>query len=655
MRLKLTFFLCLLNVVLFAYLFYLESGDSRSRAESSGRLILPAGLIEQATGLALSGERASQPWSLSREDRRWQVETPVSWPANPYAVRRLIDLLAFLQWETRFSVQALAGSGKSLADYGLQEGAAELAITTPDQTVRLRVGAPTEIGYRVYVLSPDQQEVYVVERSLLEGMSLNADSLIDRTVIEIPTFEVESINLNIGSNNAVRVQMARTRDRWVFHAPVRAAADSAKVNATLDTLQRLEVIDFTHLSPGATGLANPSLRLNVNGNGRQQTLFLGNLVDPNAYPVLRYARLEAQSTIFTLPAEPFEVWFTAQESLRQRQFMDFPPGTVGSLEIRLGNRAITLQLLESGSWQVVQTIDGNLTTATAEEAVVSDLINRLATLEALRFVSDAPSAADLERYGFNDPQRQITVRMQNGESRTLLLGDFVFEGADNTSQNRLYAKREAQSPVYLTTASILAQVPLNNLHYRQRVAGSLSAGAIISKVRIRDLVEDRVVLEVQQDPDQGWDPTFATLEDQAEAAAARKLVQIFRRFPVKQFLADTFSDPLELDSQRTLPWRFVLEAEIQLPGGNREAPEIRRYRLTERVGGTTQYGGSEALDLTFELPQELIDTLHPILFDRPRPDAETNLEPVIPAEAEPLTRPETVPDAHPAESSPSEF
>ncbi len=636
MRLKITFFLILINAVLFSYIFYLESSGPGDRSEARGRMILPPGIIHQADSISLQGEQVRTGWTLTREGDRWSVKQPVAWPANPYAVRRLIDLLTYLQWDTRFPVATLPQSGKGLEDYGLQDGAAELHIRAGASEAVIRVGSSTEIGHRIYVLSPDQSEIYVVDRSLLEGINLGPDNLIDRFVVEIPAFEAESINLNIGVNNPVRVQMARVGDRWVFHAPIRAAADTQAVTASLDSLQRIEIVDFPDTSATEAGLSNPSLRLNLNGNARQQTLFLGNLVDPDAYPRVRYARLEDRTTIFTIPAEPLEPWFTAQESLRQRRFMDFNPDFVGSLEIRLDNRSITLQRLESGGWQVIQAADGNLTTRPAENALVRSLLRRMADLEAVRFVSDAPSTADLDRFGFTDPQRRVTVRLQNGETRTLLLGDVVFEDSGTTERNRLYAKRDTQPPVYLTTASILAHLPLNALHYRQRVAGSLPARATIQWIRVRDLENDTLVVELSRDPDGGWDASLQQEDHEAMAPAIRALLDAFRRFPVERFIAESFTNPLRLDSERSIPWAFALEAGIRLPGSD-ASPETRSYVLTERIGGMTQYGGNSSLGLSFELPQDLIDALHPILFKRQRPDADVNPEPTPPADPESVT------------------
>jgi hypothetical protein len=638
MRLKLTLFLALLNIALFSYIFYLES-DARKDEGTLGRLVLDSATISQADAISLSGQPVAVPWRLAHTNNRWMVEEPVQWVANPYAVQRLLELLSFLRWETRFTVDSLERSGKTLEDYGLGRDAATLSIAREGAVTQLRLGRPTEIGNRLYVLSPDQSQIFVVQAQILEGVSFDIDSLIERQLVEIPTFEARSFNLTVGNTNAVRVQVARENDRWVFNAPIRVAADSEKVNSSIDVLNSTEVVGFTDPANTAHGLANPALRLNLNGNNRQQTLLLGNLVEGSADPVLRYAKLEARPSVVTVPAAPFEIWFKAQETLRQRRFMELDPAQIGSVEVRFGAEALTLQRLEGGQWQIVESRDGNLNTRPADQPTVDQLLENLAHLEALRFVTDAPSASDLERFGFNDPQRRLSVRLDNGERRTLLIGGFVTEESNGTRENRLYAKREASSSVYLTSSSILYDFPLNPLHYRERVAGSLPAGASITTLRLRDLADDALILELRRPAGTTWNEVLADIPGEADRAAADTMLRAFRRFEVRRFVADDFTDPLSLDADTSLPWRFAMEAEVRLPGGTEDERETRRYVLTERRGGLTQYGGSERLDLTFVLPQPLIDALHPLLFQRPRPDAERNTDPAPVAPTEPVTTP----------------
>jgi hypothetical protein len=626
MRLRLTLFLLLLNIALFGYLYYLEQEPDTTLPS---RLVFAPGLIEQTVGIAIAGAEVVHPWSATREGNRWLVEEPLRWPANPYAVQRLLDLLRTLRWETRFSVREVTEAGRELADYGLGDNATVLRLRTEERALEVRVGTPTEVGSRLYLLAPDGREIFVVNRAFLQGMDLSPESLVARSILSIPPFETRSVFVQGGENGSVRVELAREGESWVLRAPIRVAASDDAVNAALEAVFQVQVGDFVEATPREHGLSNPFLRLNLNGNNRQQTLLLGDRRENPGGTAERYAKLEALPAIFTVPAAPFEVWETAQESLRERRFMAFDPAEASAVEIRLNDRALNLQRLESGRWQLVSTgDDGNLQTVFADAGVMEDLLERLRALEALRFESDAPSNDILEQAGLRDPQRRVTVRLRNDRSLNLLLGGFARENGGEERVNRLFAKRENSASIYVTTASILGAVPLNPLHYRERVAGTLPGGAILETIRLRDLAAGVNLLEARAT---GEGFTAETALSPETIFALEAVAGAFRRFPVRRFLHDEFSDPLVLDAQTQLPWAFALEADYRLSGGGEEAVRTRRYVLTERLGGLTQFVGSAELDLVFTLPLELIDALHPILFNRPRPDATVNPEPVEPA------------------------
>lgn len=638
MRLRLTLFLLILNAALFSYLYYLEGYDL-DRVEQS-RQVFPPGAVERAQEITIRGDRIANPWTALREGEQWMIERPIRWGANPYALQRLLDLLRSLRWETKFTVEELKEVGRELADYGLGEDSAVLTLRTEESELTLRIGAPTEIGSRLYLLAPSGDEVYVVDRDFLEGIDLSPENLVDRRVISIPPFEARSIFLQAGENGGIRVELAREGESWVLRAPIRVAASADAINAALESIYAVQISDFSDSGPQEHGLTTPFLRLNLNGNNRQQTLLLGEIVDPAAQPIKRYAKLEALPAVFTVEVAPFEVWQTAQESLRERHFMTFDPKQASAVQIESGERNLNLQKLESGRWQLVTSgDDGTLRTIFADGTVMTDLLVQLAQIEVLSFESDAPSTDIIDRAGLNNPQRRITVRLRDDRNLTLLLGNYVVDELGDDRGNRLFAQRENSSSIYITSASILAAVPLKEIYYRDRVAGSLPSGARLESIRLVDLRTHEPVITAKVHPSGVLLPVEGQFTAQ-EQTALNALADAFRSFPVRRFIADEFTDPLRLDAATSLEWAFAAEAEVRLTGSDKEERETRRYVLTERLGGMTQFVGNKELNLVFTIPLDLIDALHPVLFQRARPDASVN---PTPAEMAPVVSPAPIP------------
>lgn len=626
MRLKLTFLLLFLNVALFSYLLYLDQSGEVSQSDS--RLVFPPGMVEQAEAVSVQNAATGDSWSATKEGNQWMLEQPARWPANPYAMKSLTSALRSLRWETRFSVDDLSDVGRDLASYGLGESASSLSFRVGSETIAIRLGAPTEIGSRLYVLSPDEEEVFVVQRQILEGLELTSERLFDRQILQIPPVEVRSVYIQGDDSGSSRVELVRENDRWVLRAPIRVAASEVSVSTALDALYLTNALSFTDVAPSIHGLDTPKLRLNINGTQRQQTLLVGNPVDNAAKRLQVYAKLEAYPTIFIIERGGLSVWEQPQETLRERRITPFDPAGVSAVQITGGDRSLNLQMLESGRWQLITSgDDGKLRTLTADAGIVLDLLNRLSSLEALQFVSDAPSDADLARFGLTTPQRTLKIRLENDQAYEIRLGEVDRSSAGEVQRNRLFVSTADNSTVYLTTASILAYTPLGALHYRERTAEVLPTGATITALRLVDLANDAPLLSAEFLADGSMESAGTLHENETKALLA--LNKAFRRFPVERFISETFTNPLKLDAETTLAWRFAIEADIQMNGA--DTIETKRYLLTERLGGRTQFAGSEGLDLVFVLPLELIDPLHPLLFDRPRPDREDNPEPAQPA------------------------
>jgi len=629
MRFKLTVILVLLNIALFGVIFYMDKeAASEHRFAMEHRLVLAPGLVQEADSLRIEGSQLQQKWVMTRRADEWFLTEPVQWPANYFAVNRILNQLKFLEWETRFSVDEIKKSGRSLADYGLDEPKAILTIRRAEKETLISIGESTQIGNRLYILSPDQTEVYVINRELLDSISIDLEELRSQKIFDIPLFEVRSISMQKSTNQRnPAMRLTRGQDGWKFEAPIQIAADSQRVEAVINNLNGLSVISFYSPDPAAQGLNNPSIRLTIEGNNRREMILLGNTVPVESGPLQYYAKLADSPTVFTVPAAPFDTLWETQENLRDKNFLSFDPRELTAIEISLDDINVTLQKLETGAWRVLQMkAGGGLDTWTADPKVTVNVIKELAEVEAQRFVSNAPSASDLKDYGLVEPQRSIILR--TGTEKTLLLGDI------DVNENLIYAKLDAEPFVYKVETSLLHLLKVNALHYRHRVLEEQPRAARIQTIILRNLEEDNTLLELSIEPNsETWTDVLKDRPEE-EHEAVLSLVENLRRFEVKDYLRNTFSDAFNLDTGKALPWKFKLTAEINLPGGSEAQVLTRTYFFTERVGGTTQFGGSPHHQVVFTVNQKLLDALFTLTFDRQPLDLES-MEPAEPIPAKP--------------------
>ena len=677
MRSKVTVVLLFLNVVLFFYIFqYEEKWRAEQKTLESRRRVLgpEAAAIDSLTrtsrtGAALKLERRGEVWSLTQ---------PYEWPANPNAIARMVNELQFLEHETSFAVADLAKSGQSLADYGLTDPAITLAFTSAGKAYTLKIGDDTKIGNRLYVLSADGKRIHVVGRSLADSIGLSLDEVRADTIFTVPVFEVRSLNLQTAAPSNLKVRLRRdSAARWTFEAPILARANKGGVEVTINALNALTAKKFLEprdADPERTGLNSPLLRVTLEGNSRRETLLLGRATGANGAPPPAaapaglsgnpaergvtgtntgpaaagngadyseyYAKIEDKAVIFTVavPVPLLDVLRAAQEELRDPRVLDFEPGSVTAFTLTApGQPELTLQRLETGAgavgsapaaWQVVVRITGQAPlTTTADTAVVTELLQKLQLLAAHefrkdlpKFVSDAPSAADLEDQGFNRPEREITLSLNTGgglrgtepSTQTLQIG------VSPTQAGQAFARVTNAPYIYRILPDIIEETPPLARHYRQRLLRELPESARITRFRLVELATNKEIFQAHNETALTPEALATAKLDEPVLKHYTALLAQLRTLKAKHFTTDTFLPDHAETNLGPLPWRYRLDIDLVLAGGANDAPSsTTSLFLTERIGGTTMCAGTTDFGgLVFEGAQEMLDPLFALTYGK---------------------------------------
>ncbi|WP_438479420.1 DUF4340 domain-containing protein [Oleiharenicola lentus] len=647
MRSKVTIILLFLNVVLFFYIFKFEEV---TLPDAGGRRVFGP---EIAGATAFTRTTANAPTVRFALDatrgNTWWLTQPYDWPANQNAVASIINELKFLEHDISYAVADFLKTGQTLAEIGLAEPTTTISFEAAGKNYTVKLGKETEVGNRLYVLSPDETRIHVVKRNFADIVRKPLEELRATSIFTVPVFEVRSLNIQTAAPANLKVRLRRdASNRWGFESPVLARASKAATEVTVNNLNSLNTRRFLEARETdleRDGLNSPALRVTLEGNARRETLLIGNVVPPapNAKPVAAdspspekeyFAKIEDKSVVFTasIPDRLIEILRTSQESLRDPHVMEFDPAEVSALTLTApGQPELVLQRLESpdGSlaWQAVSRLSGQApATIPADTAVINELVQRLLQLSArrdndgirFRFLNDAPSDSDIENYGFKRPEREITLGLEKGggTSGNAPSTQVLQIGTSPDQPGRAFARNEPAPFIYEIVPDILDQTPVNALHYKQRLLRELPDGARITALRITELPGNASVLDVAN-PTALTPETLATLtlSDNARKAITTLLAQL-RTFKAKRFIADTFSDQQVETAQGSRPWKYKLEIDLTLPGSNAPAqPSVSTLYFTERLGGTTTLAGtSEFGGVVFELTQEMVDALFALTY-----------------------------------------
>ena len=605
--------------------------------------------------LEISGGRLAEPVRIEKKADGWMLTKPIEWPANPHAISRILNELMLLEHYTSFLVKDLAKSGLSLADYGLDKPQLTLTFTAgvasdpaaaPLQTVTLRIGDSTKVGNRLYVLSPDGTRIHVVGRSLIDSLALTVSQLQADTIFDIPLFEVRSFNLQTGAPTNLRVRVRRDGDghRWSFEAPILARASPAQVELAVNSLNALNTqsfLDAAAVPPAErTALNNPAFRLTLEGNGRRETLLLGNPVPggekaPDSKPATDdappepateyYAKMEDRAPVFTVlfPDRLFGMLRNSQEELRDRHLLSFDPLALTSLTLVSPSRPeLTLQRLgnpeqpqPTDAWQIVTRAANQAPqTLPAELPLVRRLIEKLQALQALKFLRDAPQNAELENWGFNRPEREITLNFSTkgasageGSPAAMPASVTLLIGIANERDGLAYAKLANEPFVYLVDPDILRQAPVAVTYYRSRLLRELPAGARITGLTLTDTATKTELFARRLADGESWNQALAA-EPEAKRNALLAILDQLGNLRAKSFVLDSFPPSVEIAGE-SRSWKYTLQAAVALVGGTGGQTDTITVSFTERVGGGTQFAGSPGFNVVFEAEQKLVDAL----------------------------------------------
>jgi hypothetical protein len=651
-RTKVTLVLVFLNVALFFFIFQFERPwrVQESLRDARRRVLGP----EAADIRSLDITTPAGTTRLERRGDAWWVAKPQDWPANDHAVRSILNELQLLEDITHFAAKDLTANSQSLADYGLEQPKLTVTFTSGSQlSTTLRIGDATKIGNRLYILSPAGDRIHVVARGLADALSLPLDQVRTDSLLNIQFFETRALSVQTPT---VRVRIRREAgNRWLFDTIINnARASRNAIDTTIGALNGLKVKTFSPATPPAIlPSAAPALRVTIEGNNRRETLLLGEPVPvsqsstPNsqlstlssqpaagAAPAEYYAQLEGRPALFTVvvSADLMQTLRNAQVSLRETHLLDFDARTVTSVALSAPNQSpLTLQRLESAAgspdaaWQIVRRSAAATgpQTQSADRDAVQRLLQQLTNLAAKNFVSDAPTNADLENWGFNRPEREITLTLApaaptpapalNSPPTTIAL----HLGTD--SAGALFARLDpATNPkgsVYAVTLDLARELSVIPRDWRDRTLPALPATARLTAIKLTSLPDNATLLAIALD-----DAGNPKAEIKHPKALAPVVAQL-RTPRAKRFIQDAFSERVTTAGDDR-PWKLKLEATVSLPGGaGGEQTSTRTLFFTDRVGGAQQLAGSQEFDAVFEIEQPVLDALWTLAYGPRDPGA----------------------------------
>jgi hypothetical protein len=354
------------------------------------------------------------------EGTNWNVAKPTKFAADQKGLEDLSEKLATLRAERVADVE-----GKDLAKYGLDKPV----------TVKLEVlgkGArPVEkalkIGGPVDTMKPDGERfaqaegattVVVLGGPIAKRLLAEPVKFRDRELANFVTADKLIV-----TRDGKDVTYVKEGGVWKMQAPIAADAEDEGLRELTDALARLRAEEIVAEKPADLkpyGLDKPDRWRVFNGDREVLTLLVGareKVGEPGKQKdgFRAYAKLEKGDLVVLL-----DMAQTAKVSGEYRKRAIWEP-----LDVATAN-AIEVDTPEGpGSFKLIKGPVGWIDPTNPVERVnnefVTEFLDAIAGLKAERFVEHAPTDSG-KIYGLDPVRKTITVKTQNGQSRTLRLG-----------------------------------------------------------------------------------------------------------------------------------------------------------------------------------------------------------------------------------------
>ena len=617
MRLKLTLTLLVILLGLLTYIFYIDPwGDSRA-IEDHDRNAL-ASLAVDIDYLSIYNAAQSVGLSIELQEDGWILTQPYRWPANTFAVERILNQLQFLDTKVSFDADRLDQAGTSLKEYGLEPPEITLEFGKGETAYSIGIGNATAVGNHLYLLSHDQSKIHVVDRSLLDSLSIELEALRNPRIFRSNIFEVESWNLQLREANNLRTRITKNNDLWILETPIRTRADSIEVNTLLGRLLELKsqnIVQPTPIELSMYGLSDPFLRIALESGQSREALEVGDPVNGDDES-LRWAKLESRDTVFELEIDYLSDLEAAQTQLRDRHIIEVDTAYATSISYdRDGQGSFDLQKLETGEWDIL-TLDqeqGIVREKGSSEAV-EEALAWLATIQAIAtdnssgFVHDAPTAADLEDYGLEVPDFSISIASNRTRDQSEALDSpqtetLLFGIRERTDRSIRYVKLKEKDFVYHVSNDTISLIADQAFEFRDRNLFDLPEGARVSKIAIGKLSSGQILFN----------------KSDSEPQFPRQLSKELESFRVKSYLQNAYTSNVQIAGKRQ-PWAYSLNLTFVWTVADVEQSRDVELYLSELTGGPLLIGGSIENNTVFEFRQRFIDAFSGTVFNRVKRD-----------------------------------
>jgi hypothetical protein len=360
---------------------------------------------------------------FARENDTWMLVEPLRTKADPDFMRRFTEDLTSPQIERRLP------RPDDLSKYGLDPPRFKVRLTDKEKTTQeLLVGEKSPIGYQMYAMLSDADEV-VMMRALLETeLGKKVEDYRDRAVIDVELDELRKVRITYGERS---IELLRRDEEWFIAGEPELRGDRMRIEDLITQLQTDRVVRFVDEQPedlAQYGLDQPRASISFwigDDMARKELLFgaedeLGNV----------YARRGEYPNVFTVKRGAFEDLDKEVSDLRDHRVVRFDRDAITEVRIETDEQTIFLRKQDPEGWTMIE--------PAGQPVAQSEVSSFLSDLDYLRCID------------FLDAPPETMRPFSRIELRAGTVADQGEEEGEESEEEAAGAESEAEAPVVVT-------------------------------------------------------------------------------------------------------------------------------------------------------------------------------------------------------------
>jgi hypothetical protein len=386
---------------------------------------------------------------LEKEKDNWKLTKPLSAEADNSKVTDLLNKLSDLQARDKDILDK-----EDPKKYGLDKPSAEVIVTVEEEskdetkakktrTLTVRIGKHDTDKKKLYVVADGWPRINVVEDSLEPLVSRSALAYRGKRLFDFSAADVAKIDID---NQGKSFALEQNKGTWRLVQPVKADADSLKVEQLAGDLGRLEAVEYVNQMPKKDdletlyGLGKPSLVVKVDFNDKKKPSQVLRVGKSRGGKGDYFAQLgdgaDNTAPVFAVSIDIHKQLMRDSLSYRPLTLWQVLPEEIAALRIhKVGQKEYTLTNA-GGAWKIGGPFEAN---------ALADAVQKITTELGSPKVESykAHEAKNLAEYGLDKPALTVTVQARDGKEHALLVGKPTAESAASR-----YAKRKNDPAVF---------------------------------------------------------------------------------------------------------------------------------------------------------------------------------------------------------------